>query len=76
MGHEFKIDLEDDVPPVHWPPLLKTESRSSWTEAKKQIEMLLEHQFIRPSEFPIWCTHPIYSKRRMEAFGFVWITIG
>jgi hypothetical protein len=49
-GHEFKIDLEDDVPPVHR-PLYKL-SPLELTEAKKQIEMMLEHQFIRPSESP------------------------
>ena len=50
MGHEFKIDLEDDVPPVHR-PLYKL-SPLELTEAKKQIELLLEHQFIRPSDSP------------------------
>ena len=49
-GHQFKIDLEDDVPPVHR-PLYKL-SPLELAEAKKQIEMLLEHQFIRPSESP------------------------
>ena len=49
-GHEFRIDLEDDVPPVHR-PLYKL-SPLELDEAKKQIEMLLEHQFIRPSESP------------------------
>ena len=49
-GHQFKIDLEDDVPPVHR-PLYKL-SPLELTEAKKQIERLLEHQFIRPSESP------------------------
>ena len=49
-GHEFKIDLEDDTPPVHRPiyklSLLELE------EARKQIEYMLEHGFIRPSESP------------------------
>lgn len=49
-GHQFKIDLEDGVPPVHR-PLYKL-SPLELTEAKKQIEMLLKHQFIRPSESP------------------------
>ena len=40
MGHEFKIDLEDDVPPVHR-PLYKL-SPLELTEAKKQIELPLE----------------------------------
>ena len=49
-GHEFKIDLEDEVPPVHRPlykmSLLKPE------EAKKQIKRMLEHGFIKPSDSP------------------------
>ena len=49
-GHEFKIDLEDDVPPIHR-PLYKL-SPLELEEAKKQIEYLLEHEFIRPSESP------------------------
>ena len=40
-GHEFRIDLEDDVPPVHR-PLYKL-SPLELEEAKKQIDMLLEH---------------------------------
>ena len=38
-GHEFKIELEDDVPPVHW-PLYKL-SPLELAEAKKQIEYML-----------------------------------
>jgi hypothetical protein len=49
-GHEFKIELEDDVPPVHR-PLYKL-SPLELQEARKQIEYLLEHKFIRPSESP------------------------
>ena len=49
-GHQFKIDLEDDVPPVHR-PLYKL-SPLALEEAKKQIQSLLEHKFIRPSESP------------------------
>ena len=49
-GHEFKIELEDDVPPVHR-PLYKL-SPLELDEAKKQIEYLLEHKFIRPSDSP------------------------
>ena len=43
-GHQFKIELEDDVPPVH-KPLYKL-SPLELKEAKKQIESLLEHKFI------------------------------
>ena len=35
QGHEFKIDLEDDVPPVHRP--LYKMSPLELEEAKKQI---------------------------------------
>ena len=49
-GHEFKIELEDDTPPVHW-PLYKL-SPLELEEARKEIEYILEHGFIRPSESP------------------------
>ena len=49
-GHEFKIELEDDAPPVHR-PLYKL-SPLELAEAKKQIEYMLEHGFIRPSDSP------------------------
>ena len=35
-GHEFKIDLEDEVPPIHRP--LYKMSPLELKEAKKQIE--------------------------------------
>ena len=44
QGHEFRIDLEDDVPPVHHP--LDKMSPLELEEAKKQIETMLEHGFI------------------------------
>ena len=49
-GHEFKIDLEDDTPPLHR-PIYKL-SPLELKEARKQIEYMLEHGFIRPSESP------------------------
>ena len=49
-GHEFKIDLEDEVPPAHRP--LYKMSPLELEEAKKQIESMLEHGFIRPSDSP------------------------
>ena len=49
-GHEFKIDLEDEVPPVHRP--LYKMSLLELEEAKKQIESMLEHGFIRSSDSP------------------------
>ena len=48
MGHEFKIDLEDDTPPVHR-PLYKL-SPLELEETHKQIQYMLEHGFIRPSD--------------------------
>ena len=50
MGHELRIDLEDDTPPVHR-PLYKL-SRLELEEAHKQIQYMLEHGFIRPSNSP------------------------
>ena len=49
-GHEFKIDLEDETLPIHR-PLYKL-SPLDLEEAKKQIQDMLEHGFIRPSESP------------------------
>ena len=46
QGHEFKIDLEDNVPPVHC--LLCKMSPLELEEAKKQIESMVEHGIIRP----------------------------
>ena len=45
MCHEFKIDLEDETPPIHR-PLYKL-SPLELTEAKNQIQEMLEHEFIR-----------------------------
>ena len=50
MGHEFKIDLEDETPPIHR-PLYKLNPLEP-TEAKNQIQEMLEHEFIRPSDSP------------------------
>ena len=49
-GHEFKIDLEDEVPLAHRP--LYKMSPLELEEAKKQIKSMLEHGFIRPSDPP------------------------
>ena len=43
-GCQFKIELEDDIPPVHR-PLYKL-SPLELEEAKKQIQFMLEHGFI------------------------------
>ena len=49
-GHEFKIDLEDEVPPVHCP--LYKMSLLELEDAKIQIESMLKHGFVRPSDSP------------------------
>ena len=50
MGHEFKIELEDDTPPIHR-PIYKL-SPLELEEARKQIQYMLEHGYIRPSISP------------------------
>ena len=49
-GHEFDIKLEDDIPPIHR-SLYKMSPREL-QEAKDQIQSMLEHGFIRPSDSP------------------------
>ena len=39
MGHEFKIELEDDIPPIH-KPIYKL-STLKVEETKKQIQYML-----------------------------------
>ena len=48
--HEFKIDLEDEVPVAHCP--LYNMSPLELEEAKTQIESMLEHGLMRPSDCP------------------------
>ena len=50
MGHEFKIELEDDTPPIHR-PIYKL-SPLELEETKKQIQYMLEHGYIPPSISP------------------------
>ena len=50
MGHEFKIELEDDTPPIHR-PIYKLGSLEL-EGAKKQIHCMLEHGYIQPSISP------------------------
>ena len=50
MGHEFRIDLEDESSPVHRP--LHKLSPLELEETHKQIQYMLEHGFIRPSDSP------------------------
>ena len=49
-GHEFEIKLEDGIPHIHR-PLYKMSPREL-QEAKDQIQSMLEHGFIRPSDTP------------------------
>ena len=67
-GHEFKIELEDETPPIHR-PIYKL-SPLELEEARKQIQYILEHGYIRPSITPMdpqCCLH----QKRMAVFGFV-----
>ena len=48
--HKFEIDLEDEVPPVH--RTLYKMSPLKLEEAKKEIEGMLGHGFVRLSDFP------------------------
>ena len=50
MGHEFKIDLGDQTPPIHRPHYKL--SPLELTEAKIQIQEMLEYEFIHPSDSP------------------------
>ena len=73
MGHEFKIELEDETPPIHR-PIYKL-SPLELEEAKKQIQYMLEHGYIDRRYPPMehrCCLH----RRRMAAFDFVSITAG
>ena len=47
-GHDFKIELKDNAPPVH--QSLYKLSPLELVEAKKHIEYMLKHEFIRPSD--------------------------
>ena len=73
MGHEFKIDLEDETPPIHR-PLYKLSS-FELTEAKKQIQQMLEQEFIRHSDSLMEPTCYLYP-RKTVAFGFASTTVG
>ena len=71
-GYEFKIDLEDEVLPVHWP--LYKMSPLELEEAKNQIDSMLEHGFFKPSDSPYGT--PVLYPRRMGTFGFALTTVG
>ena len=67
LGHEFKIDLEPDTKPVHQ-PIYKL-SPLELEEAKKQIEYMLEHGFIRPSESP-WGAPVLFAPKKDGGLRF------
>ena len=50
IGHEIKVELEDDTPSIHR-PICKL-SPLELEETKKQIQYMLEHGYIRPSISP------------------------
>ena len=68
QGHEFKMDLEDNVPPVHRP--LYKMSPLELEEAKKQIESMLEHGFVRPSDSPYGAPVLFVPKKKDGSFRF------
>ena len=50
MGHELKIKLEDDTPPIHM--LIYKLSSLELKEGKRQTQYMLEHGYIRLSISP------------------------
>ena len=73
QGHEFRIDLEDEVPQVHC-PLYKVRPLEL-EEAKKQIESMLEHSFVQPLDSP-YGAPVLFVPKRMGAFDSALTTIG
>ena len=59
-----RSDLEEETPPIHR-PLYKL-SPLELTEAKNQIQEMLEHEFIRPSRFPLWRPYVIRTQERQQ----------
>ena len=74
MGHEFIIDLEDNMPPIHRPlyklNLLELE------EAHEQIQYMLEHGLIRPSDSLYGATVLFLHQRKTLAFSSALTTVG
>ena len=61
LGHEFKIDLERSTKSVHR-PIYKL-SPLELDEAKRQIQSILEHSFIRPSE-SLWGAPVLFAPKK------------
>ena len=64
---KFKIDLEPDTKPVHR-PIYKL-SPLELDGAKTQIEYMLEHGFIRPSESP-WGAPVLFAPKKDGGLRF------
>ena len=73
QGHEFKIDLEDDVPLVHRP--LYKMSPLELEEAKKQIESMLEHGVVRPSD-SVYGAPVLFVPKMDGSLRFFFTTVG
>ena len=73
LGYKFKIDLEPHTKLVHR-PIYKL-SPLNLDEAKKQIEYMLEHGFIRPSELP-WGAPVLFAPKKEGAFSFALTIVG
>ena len=74
MGHEFKIDLEDETPTIH-KPLYKL-SPLEPTKAKNQIQEMVEHEIIHPSDSLYGAPVLFAPKTKMAAYCFPLITVG
>ena len=67
LGHEFKIDLEPGTKLVH--PSIYKLIPLELDEARKQIEYMLEHGFIRPSESP-WGAPVLFAPKKDGGLRF------
>jgi hypothetical protein len=68
----MEIALEEGAKPVANPAFRL--SPAEMDELKKQLSLLLEKGFIRPSVSP-WGAPVLFAPRRMEACGCVWTTV-
>ena len=73
QGHEFKIELEYNQPPANRP--LYKMNPLELGEAKRQIQDMLEHGFIRPLSSP-YSALVLFVPKKDGAFGFALITVG
>ena len=67
MGREFKIDLEPNTVPIHQ-PIYKL-SPLELQEAKTQIDSMLEHGFIWPSQSP-WGSPALFVPKKDSGLWF------